>query len=156
MPGPDGPDGDDPEAAADRYAAELAAAAGGAAAPSFDVLLLGLGPEGHVASIFPESPAPVDQRVMVAVRGSPKPPPTRLSMTYGTLNSAREAWLLAAGAEKAPAVALALAGTAAIQLPAAGIAGRSGTWWWLDEASAAQLPPVHQANFASQIHRLLC
>jgi 6-phosphogluconolactonase len=143
MPAPDGPDGDDPDAAAERYAAELAAAAkpedGGV--PAFDVLLLGVGPEGHVASIFPESPAVVDRRVVVAVRNSPKPPPTRLTMTFGTLNSAREAWLLAAGEEKAPAVHLALAGTAADQLPAAGIAGRSGTWWWLDEAAAAQLPP---------------
>ncbi len=144
MPGPDGPDGDDPDAAAARYARELAAAAvlaGTAGVPAFDVLLLGVGPEGHVASIFPESPASVDQRVMAAVRNCPKPPPTRLSMTYGTLNCAREAWLLAAGAEKAPAVARAFAGTPSLQLPVAGVAGRESTWWWLDEASAAQLPP---------------
>ncbi|MDX6210312.1 MAG: 6-phosphogluconolactonase [Frankiales bacterium] len=144
MPGPDGPDGDDPDAAAERYAAELAAAAkpdDTTGVPAFDVLLLGVGPEGHVASIFPESPAAVDQRAVVAVRNSPKPPPTRLSLTFGTLNSAREAWLLAAGAEKAPAVQLALAGTPAQQLPAAGIAGRAGTWWFVDEAAASQLPP---------------
>lgn len=144
MPGPDGPDGDEPEAAAARYAAELTATAtpgDPAGVPAFDVLLLGVGPEGHVASIFPESPAAVDQGVMVAVRNCPKPPPTRLSMTFSTLNRAREAWLLGAGTEKAPAVALAFAGTGALQLPAAGIAGRAGTWWFLDEASAAQLPP---------------
>ena len=77
---------------------------------------------------------------MVAVRNCPKPPPTRLSMTYRTLNSAREAWLLAAGDEKAPAVHQAFSGAGALQLPVAGIAGRAGTWWWLDEASASQLP----------------
>ena len=141
MAGPDGPDGDDPDAAAARYADELLAAAGGTAVPTFDVLMLGVGPEGHVASIFPESPASVDQRVVVAVRNCPKPPPTRISMTYGTLNSAREAWLLAAGPEKADAVGRAFTGAAALQLPVAGIAGRAGTWWFLDEASAAQLPP---------------
>lgn len=144
MPGPDGPDGDDPRAAAERYAAELATAAGApdtAAVPAFDVLMLGVGPEGHVASIFPESPAAVDLGIVVAVLNSPKPPPTRLSLTFTALNSAREAWLLAAGAEKAHAVRLALTGTAPLQLPAAGVAGRAGTWWLLDEAAGSMLPP---------------
>jgi 6-phosphogluconolactonase len=143
MAGPDGPDGDNPEAAAERYAAELAAAAKAAdpdGVPTFDVLMLGMGPEGHVASIFPESPAAYAEGVVVAVRNCPKPPPTRLSMTFRTLNSAREAWLLVAGSEKAPAIHEALSGTAPDQLPAAGIAGRAGTWWFLDEAAAAELP----------------
>jgi 6-phosphogluconolactonase len=109
--------------------------------PAFDVLMLGVGPEGHVASIFPESPAAVDLGIVVAVLNSPKPPPTRLSLTFTALNSAREAWLLAAGAEKAHAVRLALTGTAPLQLPAAGVTGRAGTWWLLDEAAAAMLPP---------------
>ena len=140
MGAPDGPDGDDPDAAAERYTAELAAASGGGV-PAFDVLMLGVGPEGHVASIFPESPASVDQRVAVAVRDCPKPPPTRISMTYPTLNHAREVWFLAAGAEKAGAVHQALAGTPALQLPAAGVHGQVLTLWMLDEASAAETPP---------------
>src|SRR5262245_16988613 len=66
----DGPDGDDPEAAAARYARDLATAArpGTAALPHFDVLLLGVGEEGHVASIFPEQPAVYETRTVTAVR----------------------------------------------------------------------------------------
>ena len=74
----DNPEGDDPEAAADRYAAELARAAtpeDHGPVPSFDIMLLGIGPEGHVASLFPGLPALYDERSVVAVRGAPKPPP---------------------------------------------------------------------------------
>jgi len=78
MPGPDGPDGDDPEAAAARYASWLAAATrpeDHGPVLAFDVLMLGIGPEAHVASLFPGMPALYDDRPVVAVRGSPKPPP---------------------------------------------------------------------------------
>jgi len=68
MPASDGPDGDDPEAAAERYAAELAAAArpGTARLPHFDVVLLGLGEDGHVASVFPEHPVVYETRPVSA------------------------------------------------------------------------------------------
>jgi len=140
IPGPDGPDGDDPDAAAARYAAELAAAAGGADVPAFDVLMLGIGPEGHVASIFPDSPAAHAGGTVVAVRNSPKPPPTRISLTFGALQAAREVWVLASGAEKAEAVAGALSGVSQVELPAAGARGRERTLFLLDEAAAAKLP----------------
>ena len=142
MPGPDGPDGDDPEAAADRYAAELRAAAPpGAALPRFDVLLLGIGPEGHIASLFPEMAAIHEkQRTVVAVRGCPKPPPTRLSLTFPAIESAREVWVLAAGAEKADAVALALSSSDEAWVPAIGARGRQRTLFLLDEAAATELP----------------
>jgi 6-phosphogluconolactonase len=141
--GPDGPDGENPEAAAARYAAELAASAtpeDHALVPSFDILMLGIGPEGHVASIFPESPAAFDERPVVAVRNSPKPPPTRISLTFGSIQAAREVWILASGEEKAEAVALALSGTGEVQLPAAGARGRQRTLFLIDEAAAAKLP----------------
>jgi 6-phosphogluconolactonase len=142
MAGPDGPDGDDPDAAAARYAAELAAAAGGGAAvPSFDILMLGIGPEGHVASIFPESPAAHAAGSVIAVRNSPKPPPTRISLTFGAIQAAREVWVLASGAEKAWAVGEALSGVSQDKLPAAGARGRDRTLFLLDQAAAAQLPP---------------
>lgn len=143
MPGPDGPDGDDPEAAAERYASELAAATrpeDHAPVPSFDVLMLGIGPEGHVASLFPGMPAVYDNRPVVAVRGSPKPPPVRISFTFPSIQAAREVWILASGEEKASAVALALSGPGPVQLPAAGARGRQRTLFLIDEAAAAKLP----------------
>jgi 6-phosphogluconolactonase len=144
--GPDGPDGDDPDAAAARYAAELATAAGqqgagqGGGVPAFDVLMLGIGPEGHVASIFPEAPAAYATGSVVAVRDSPKPPPTRISFTFSAIQAAREVWILASGAEKADAVAEALSGVSQDKLPAAGARGRDRTLFLLDQAAAAKLP----------------
>jgi 6-phosphogluconolactonase len=142
MPALDGPDGKDVDAAAQRYADELAAAAPhGRGVPAFDVLLLGMGPEGHVASVFPESPAAHDDRYVVGVHGCPKPPPTRITFGFAALTAAREVWLLVAGAEKAAAVAMALSGAGRVALPAAGAVGRTQTLWLLDEAAASQLPP---------------
>jgi 6-phosphogluconolactonase len=144
MPAADGPDGDDPEAAAARYAGWLAAAArpeDHGPVPSFDVLLLGIGPDGHVASLFPGLPALYDERPVVAVRGAPKPPPLRLSLTLPAIRCAREVWILAAGAEKAGAVRLALSDVGPVQVPAAGAHGRQRTLFLLDRAAASRIPP---------------
>ncbi len=144
MPGPDGPDGDDPEAAAARYAGWLAAATrpeDHGAVPPFDVLLLGIGPEAHVASLFPGMPALYDERPVVAVRGSPKPPPIRLSLTLPSIRAARQVWILASGAEKADAVAMALSDAGPVQVPAAGARGRQRTLFLLDRDAAAKVPP---------------
>jgi 6-phosphogluconolactonase len=136
-----GPDGDDVDAAAARYADELAAAApADADVPPFDVLLLGMGPEGHTASIFPESPAAHDERTAFGVHGCPKPPPTRVSLGFSAINAAREVWVVAAGAEKAPLAALALGGAGRVQVPVAGVRGRTETLWLLDEGAAGALP----------------
>jgi 6-phosphogluconolactonase len=142
MPALDGPDGKDVDAAAQRYAEELAAAAPHrTGVPAFDVLLLGMGPEGHVGSVFPESPAAYDDRYVVGVHGCPKPPPTRITLGFSAMTAAREVWLLVAGVEKAAAVAMALSGAGRVALPAAGAVGRTQTLWLLDEAAASQLPP---------------
>jgi 6-phosphogluconolactonase len=141
MPAPGGPDGEDADAAAARYADELAEAApADADVPAFDVLLLGMGPEGHVASIFPESPAAHDERTAFAVHGCPKPPPTRITMGFSAINAAREVWMIVAGEDKAPAVAMALGGAGRVQVPAAGVAGHAQTLWLLDEPAASRLP----------------
>lgn len=144
MPPSDGPYQGDAEAAAEAYATELAAAAGPedhGRVPAFDVLLLGLGPDTHVASLFPEHPGVREtERTVVGVHGSPKPPPTRVSLTLPAIRSAREVWLLAAGEDKARAAAMALSGAGELQAPAAGARGRARTLWLLDEAAAAELP----------------
>jgi len=135
---PSGGDFAEPEDAAAWYADQLAAAApGGAAVPRLDLLLLGMGPEGHVASIFPDSPAVEDARTVVAVRDCPKPPPTRISLGFAAINAAEEVWLLVSGEAKAPAVAQALAGADPADLPAAGVHGTRATRWLLDRAAAA-------------------
>ncbi|HEY5336162.1 MAG TPA: 6-phosphogluconolactonase, partial [Mycobacteriales bacterium] len=82
----------DADAAAAAYTDELRAAGGGTV-PAFDVLLLGLGPEGHVASIFPQSPAARDRRPVFAVYDCPKPPPTRISLGFGAIARARQVWV---------------------------------------------------------------
>ncbi|MFF5452851.1 6-phosphogluconolactonase [Streptomyces sp. NPDC012950] len=144
MPASDGPYGDDVEAAAAAYAEELAAAAGPgdhAGVPAFDVLMLGVGPDTHVASLFPELPAVRETaRTVVGVRGAPKPPPVRISLTLPAIRAAREVWLLAAGEDKAKAAALALSGAGEVQAPAAGARGLSRTLWLLDAAAASELP----------------
>ncbi|WEH32835.1 6-phosphogluconolactonase [Streptomyces sp. AM 4-1-1] len=146
MPASDGPAGDDPDTAAAAYAAELAAAAGPAGhgtVPEFDVLMLGVGPDTHVASLFPELPAVRETgRTVVGVHGAPKPPPTRITLTLPAIRAAREVWLLAAGEDKAEAAAIALSGAGEIQAPAAGAYGRDRTLWLLDAAAASQLPPA--------------
>ncbi len=143
MPASDGPDGDDPEAAAARYADTLAASAGGGhqRLPHFDVVLLGIGEDGHVASVFPEHPVAYETRPVSAVRGSPKPPPIRTTLTLAALNTADDVWIMASGDSKADAVGLALAGAGPIQVPAAGVRGVLRTLWLLDRAAAADVSP---------------
>ncbi|MFJ2817067.1 6-phosphogluconolactonase [Streptomyces sp. NPDC087294] len=144
MPASDGPYGSDVEAAAEAYAAELARAArpeDHGPVPSFDVLMLGVGPDTHVASLFPELPAVREtERTVVGVHGAPKPPPTRVTLTLPAIRAAREVWLLAAGEDKAEAAEIALSGAGEIQAPAAGAYGRRRTLWLLDAAAASRLP----------------
>ncbi len=145
MPASDGPDGDDPEAAAARYAAELARAArpeDHGPAPAFDVCLLGVGPDGHIASLFPEHPALYDDAPVLAVRNSPKPPPTRISLGFAVIQGSREVWAVVAGEDKAKAVALALSDAGRYQVPAAAAQGRDRTLWLLDKAAAGRLPAL--------------
>jgi len=107
----------------------------------FDVVMLGMGPDGHVASLFPGSAQlDVDDEIAAAVTDSPKPPPERVTLTYGALNRSRSVWLLVSGSEKAEAVARALdPATDRHDVPAAGVGGSVETVWFLDRAAASRL-----------------
>jgi|BarGraNGADG00212_1021973.scaffolds.fasta_scaffold60769_2 6-phosphogluconolactonase len=137
----------DVDAAARAYAVELAEqvpaehAASGEDVPHFDIVLLGIGPDGHCASLFPEHPGVYEEDAsVIGVRNSPKPPPTRLSLTFRALDSAREIWFIAAGSGKAKAVAMALGGAGRVQVPAAGPRGTHRTLWLIDRDAADALP----------------
>ncbi len=110
-----------PEIAAARYAALLVDA------PAMDLILLGMGEDGHTASLFPANPALDDPRLAVPVFDSPKPPPERVSMGYAVFNAARRCLIMVAGKGKADAISRILAGE---RLPVARV---EGSEWLIDQ-----------------------
>lgn len=109
-------------------------------AGAFDILMLGIGPDGHVASLFPGFPQLDDvDHIAVGVTGSPKPPPDRLTFTVPALNNSHSVWFVASGEGKAAAVASALGGADLHETPAAGVSGSEETIWFLDRESASSL-----------------
>jgi len=129
--------------AAQAYAAELARFPSDHGAwPSFAVCFLGVGPDGHIASLFPDRPeVTVTDAAALAVRESPKPPPERVTLTRPVLNSSKRVWLVLTGADKASALGLALAGADYASVPAAGAKGRRRTVFFVDEAAASEVSP---------------
>ncbi|OGF09278.1 MAG: 6-phosphogluconolactonase [Candidatus Eisenbacteria bacterium RBG_16_71_46] len=103
-----------------------------------DLLVLGVGPDGHTASLFPGSPLLAERSRRVGlVEDSPKPPPRRITVTPRVLDEARVVLVLATGPEKAAAVARALEGEAAPnEVPARLVRGRD---WYIDRAAASGL-----------------
>ncbi|SHJ92366.1 6-phosphogluconolactonase [Pseudonocardia thermophila] len=129
------------EEAAAAYAELLAEQAGGSGVPAFDVLLAGMGGEGHTLSVFPDSPAVHETTAgVVAVHDCPKPPPTRISLTLPAARAAAEVWIVTAGGAKAEAVAAALGGAPEVEKPIAGAVGRERTLWLIDREAAGKLP----------------
>jgi 6-phosphogluconolactonase len=126
-------DYDAPETAAAVYHDEIAHQG----AAEFDVLMLGVGPDGHVASLFPGHDVYLHAAAEVCVvTDSPKPPPVRVTLSVGAINRAKKVWLVAAGEEKAHAIAECLQDNAAY--PGAAVRGTEQTLWLIDTAAASK------------------
>ncbi|MCU1445654.1 6-phosphogluconolactonase [Cryobacterium sp.] len=132
----------DIDAAADRYAAELKSmAAPVSLIPQFDLTFLGVGRDGHIASLFPHLQGIRENDLtVIGVLNSPKPPAERISLTRWVLNSSERIWLVVSGTDKASALGLALAGASRDEVPVAGIRGRHYTDFFVDGEAAAEVP----------------
>jgi 6-phosphogluconolactonase len=128
-----------PAAAARQYA-ETIICFFAPAPPRFDLVLLGMGPDGHTASIFPGQAAVASaERLVAVVTNAPKPPPTRLTLTYKVINQAANIMFLVSGGDKAAAVAQLLTGERdRNQWPAQGVQPEHGRLLWLLDQAAAQ------------------
>ena len=138
----------DPQKAAHEYEQQLrlATKTSPSAQPSLDLILLGLGEDGHTASLFPGSPALRDHQRVIAATQSPKDPPNRLTMTLAVINRASVILFLAIGTGKAGVVRAILdpKTEAERQLPASLVKPEVGRLiWFLDRGAAAELP-IHQ------------
>ncbi|WP_298041074.1 6-phosphogluconolactonase [uncultured Microbacterium sp.] len=108
--------------------------------PSFAVCFLGVGPDGHIASLFPDRTEVTEtDAATLPVRNSPKPPAERVTLTRPVINSSKRVWLVLTGADKASALGLALAGASYTNVPAAGAKGRKRTVFFVDQAAASEV-----------------
>jgi 6-phosphogluconolactonase len=138
----------DPQTAASEYEQQLrlATKTSPSAKPSLDLILLGLGEDGHTASLFPGAPVLQNHQRVIAATQSPKDPPNRLTMTLGVINRASVILFLVGGPRKAGVVRAILdpKTEAERRLPASLVKPEEGRLiWFLDRGAAAQLP-IHQ------------
>jgi 6-phosphogluconolactonase len=145
------------EAAARRYEAELRGffRLGPSDVPRFDLIFLGVGADGHTASLFPGEPA-LGERERLAIRSAaPKPPKARVTLTYPVLSGAAAVVFLATGEQKADTLRRVLLGpTQPDRLPAQGVVVEDGDLVWLvDRAAASSLPPTMSSKRHAQPER---
>lgn len=106
--------------------------------PSFDLLLLGIGPDGHTASLFPSHRLlKVTDRLIAHISDSPKPPPQRITMTFPLINNARFSIFAVPGAGKADIIKTIFADK--VDLPAGNVKAVEKVYWLLDEQSAVHV-----------------
>ncbi|DBA03178.1 TPA: hypothetical protein N0F65_003898 [Lagenidium giganteum] len=130
-----------PDAAADDYAKKLAQI-WGTSLPQFDLILLGMGPDGHTCSLFPGHPLLEEQtRFVASIHDSPKPPPQRITLTYPVVNNAVNVAFVATGASKAPLMPHMIGlEPRTPSLPAARVRAIGSLFWFIDDEAAATIP----------------
>lgn len=107
--------------------------------PRFDLIFLGMGPDGHTASLFPQQTVALSDRWVAVVTDSPKPPPLRLTLTYKIINQAANVVFLVAGGGKAEAIAHAFGDEYdPVRFPTQGVRVRNGRLFWLLDKESAQ------------------
>jgi len=133
----------DAEVAAEQYEASLKTFFGERPFPRFDLMLMGLGPDGHTASLFPGGDAVLESQRWVVAPYVPKLSTYRISLTVPVINAAELVLFLVAGSAKAPAVRAVLQDSKdPVRLPAQAVSPAKGRFvWWLDRAAAQDLPP---------------
>jgi len=125
------------DAAAAAFTSEVAKfIPAGSTMPHFDISFVGMGPDGHVLSLFPGHALPADGVTVIAEHNSPKPPPQRLSFSYEAINNSEEIWFVVGGQDKAEAVSVAF-GNAPTRLPVGRVHALKKTVWFVDDAAAA-------------------
>ena len=125
------------DAAAEAFRAEVAKyVPAGQTQPYFDISFVGMGPDGHVLSLFPGHEIPAAGVTVIAEHNSPKPPPQRLSFSYEAINNSGEIWFTVGGADKAEAVSVAFS-DAPTRLPVGRVHAVNKTVWFIDDAAAA-------------------
>ena len=129
--------------AARSYANDLAQyAAENSLLPQFDLTFLGIGPDSHVASLFPDHADAQQDSPVIPVRNSPKPPPERVSLSYGSINTSERVWVVACGSDKADAVSQMFSTDDDASFPSSCVHGRIQTKLWADSLAAAKVPQL--------------
>ncbi|KAJ1951616.1 suppressor of los1-1 [Linderina macrospora] len=137
-----------PEEAALDYHHQLASVFGNGGVPEFDCVLLGIGPDGHLCSLFPGFPQVKEaDKWVTSIRDSPKPPPSRITLTLPVLNNAKEAVFVVTGSGKSEMFKT-IVEDKDTSKPSTLVAPKSGKlYWFVDDAASQHLSAVKPSTF---------